>query len=95
MPTYTIKRGDSLSRVAKTFKLDLETLLSANPQIKNASIIRVGLKIQIQTRVADIPNKPDISIPDFVPETVEQFLKRARSASGFKTIYELPPIFRT
>ncbi len=89
MPTYTIKPSDSLAKVAKVYKLDLETLLSANPQIKDANKIKVGQKIQIPARVADIPNKPNISIPDFVPTKVAQFLARARSASGFKTIYDL------
>ncbi len=89
MPNYTIQQGDSLAKIAKINKFDLETLLSANPQIKDASIIRVGQKIQIPTRVADIPNKPNINTPDFVPEKVAQFISRARSASGYKTIYKL------
>ncbi len=89
MSTYKIKQGDSLAKIAKAYKFDLEILLSANPQIKDASKIKVGQKIQIPARVADIPNKPNVSIPDFVPEKVAPFLKRARSASGFKTIYDL------
>lgn len=89
MSKYIVKSGDTLSKIAKQKKLDLETLLSANPQITDASKIRVGQKIEIPEKPTDIPPKPDPEIPDFVPSQVSHFLSRARSASGNDSVYKL------
>ena len=44
---YTIKRGDSLDRIARKYNMSLGKLLKANPSIKNANRIRIGQKIII------------------------------------------------
>lgn len=46
--TYTVKRGDSLSKIAKANKLTLKQLLALNPKIRNANIIFVGQKINLK-----------------------------------------------
>ncbi|MEP7158563.1 MAG: LysM peptidoglycan-binding domain-containing protein [Chloroflexota bacterium] len=40
--TYTVKRGDSLSRIARKFDITVEELLAANPQIENPDHIQPG-----------------------------------------------------
>lgn len=45
--TYTVKSGDTLSKIAGNNSLTLSQLLAANPSIKNASLIYVGQKITI------------------------------------------------
>ena len=51
--TYKVKKGDSLYKIAKKFKLSRSILVKANPQIKNINKIYVGDKIII-------PNERDI-----------------------------------
>lgn len=45
--TYTVKAGDTLSRIAQNNNLSLSELLAANPAITNPSLIYVGQKITI------------------------------------------------
>lgn len=45
--TYTVKSGDTLSKIAGTYGVAVGDLLSANPSIKNAGVIYVGEKITI------------------------------------------------
>ncbi|MGQ9616597.1 MAG: peptidoglycan DD-metalloendopeptidase family protein [Spirochaetota bacterium] len=44
--TYTLKKGDSLFSVARTFNVSIDTVISAN-DIKNAYYLQVGTKLQI------------------------------------------------
>jgi nucleoid-associated protein YgaU len=37
--TYTVRPGDSLSKIARAHNVDLEALVQANPQIKNRDLI--------------------------------------------------------
>lgn len=89
MPIYTVVKGDTLSAIAKKQAISLDVLLDANPQIKDANSIRVGMKITVPDKHTDIPSKPDPIIPANVPTSVAQFLARARSAKGKKTVYKL------
>ena len=45
--SYKIKKGDSLSRIAKNNRLNLDQLLKANASIQNPDNIRVGQEINI------------------------------------------------
>jgi LysM repeat protein len=45
--TYTIKKGDTLSKVANTFGITLAQLLAANPAIKNPDKVALGQQIII------------------------------------------------
>jgi hypothetical protein len=46
---YTIKKGDTLSKVAKAHGITIEELLAANPAIKNPDRISEGQQITIPT----------------------------------------------
>ncbi len=52
---YTIKSGESLNVIAQKFRVPLQQLLSANPQIINPNILYVGQRICIPT--AEKPEK--------------------------------------
>lgn len=43
--TYTVKAGDSLSKIAKDKNTTVTKLLQKNPQIKNRDVIKIGQKI--------------------------------------------------
>lgn len=45
--SYTVRKGDTLSQLAKSCSLALEDLLAANPQINNADLIYEGQVINI------------------------------------------------
>lgn len=45
--TYKVKKGDTLSKIAKAHKVTLKKLIAANPQIKNPDLIYPGEIINI------------------------------------------------
>ena len=45
--TYKVKKGDTLSKIAKAHKVTLKKLIAANPQIKNPDLIHPGEIINI------------------------------------------------
>ena len=49
MATYTVKKGDTLSAIAKKYKTTVHVLMSINKNISNANIIRVGQVINLPT----------------------------------------------
>jgi hypothetical protein len=53
--TYTVVRGDTLTKIAKKFGVTVEQILAANPQIKNPNNINVGDVIVIPTGVTVSP----------------------------------------
>ena len=42
LKTYKVKKGDTLTKIAKTHKVTLKKLINANPQIKNPDLIHPG-----------------------------------------------------
>ena len=52
---YVIKKGDTLSKVANKFSVDLDALLAANPAIKDPNKISLGQEIVIPTAGAGSP----------------------------------------
>jgi LysM repeat protein len=53
---YTIKKGDTLSKVAKAHGVTLEELLAANPAIKNPNRVGEGQQIVIPTPSEEPPD---------------------------------------
>lgn len=45
--TYTVKKGDSMWKIAVKYEIGISELIKANPQIKNPNLIYVGQKIYI------------------------------------------------
>ncbi|MGI5849070.1 MAG: LysM peptidoglycan-binding domain-containing protein [Christensenellales bacterium] len=44
---YTVKSGDTLSKIARTYNVTVSDIMAANPSIKNSSLIYIGQKITI------------------------------------------------
>jgi LysM repeat protein len=53
--TYTVKPGDTLTKIANKFKTTQKAILAANPGLKNANLIAVGQVLNIPT-----PPPPDV-----------------------------------
>jgi nucleoid-associated protein YgaU len=47
---YVVKSGDNLGKIAKKFKTTIDSILKANPQIKDPNKIKVGDQITIPTK---------------------------------------------
>ncbi len=63
--TYTIKKNDTLLKIAKKFDLTLEELLAANKEtIKDADKIKVGQEIIIPLPTPDEVTDPSAAAPD-------------------------------
>ncbi|MBD8026477.1 LysM peptidoglycan-binding domain-containing protein [Ureibacillus sp. Re31] len=66
--TYTIQKGDSLYKIAKTYKVTVNDLLKWNPSIKNESFISIGQKLVINGSKGTVsttsPSKPASTTPN-------------------------------
>lgn len=50
MATYTVKRGDTLSEIAKKYGVSIATIKQANADlIKNINLLEIGWKLYIPT----------------------------------------------
>jgi hypothetical protein len=49
---YTIKKGDTLSGIAKANKTTVQKIMDANPSITNPNVIRAGAKLNLPTAAA-------------------------------------------
>ncbi len=59
---YTVKKGDTLTSIAKKYGTTVQALLEANPQIKNPNLIKVGQVIKIPGKEEADPQFDDSDI---------------------------------
>lgn len=45
--SYTVKSGDTLSKIAKMFQTTVEDIVKANPAIKDPNLIHVGTVLKV------------------------------------------------
>lgn len=71
---YTIKKGDTLSAIAKKYGISLQELLKANPQIKNPNLIKVGQVIKIPGKEEENPqfDGSDIALATDIQTSFDQ-----------------------
>ena len=59
MATYTVKKGDTLSEIAKKHSTTIHALMSINKNISNANVIRVGQVLNLPSpATAEPAQKP-------------------------------------
>lgn len=52
--TYTVKSGDTLSKIAKAHGVTVDEIVKSNPIIKDPNVIRVGWILNIPDKVVDV-----------------------------------------
>jgi LysM repeat protein len=67
--TVTVKKGDTLSAIAKANKTTVAAIAKANPSIKNVNVIRVGQKVVIPGVTSATTTKPTTSTVTTTPTT--------------------------
>lgn len=85
MHTYTVKKGDTLSKIAKKHCTTVHALMSVNPGIKNANMIRVGQVINLPY---PIPTNPEPTDAD-VGKKFQEVIKDVQSLQSFKELLEM------
>ena len=45
--TYTVVKGDTLSKIAKSRKTTIEDLMSKNPDLKNPNSLKIGQVLKV------------------------------------------------
>jgi LysM repeat protein len=71
---YKVKSGDTLSQIAKRNGTTLQALLAANPNIKNANMIRVGQSIKMP-KAGSVPGNTKGSPYGRMSKTMMNMLK--------------------
>jgi LysM repeat protein len=67
--TVTVKRGDTLSAIAKANKTTVAAIAKANPSIKNVNVIKPGQKFVIPGATSTTTTKPTTSATTTTPTT--------------------------
>lgn len=80
MATYTVKVGDTLSKIAKAHNTNVNTIMSINPNITNRNMIRVGQVINLPGPSEKVPNDSKI---------VEKFREVVRDVQNLDSFNEL------
>ena len=68
--SYTVKKGDYLTAIAKTCGTTLDSILSLNPTIKNASLIYPGQVLKMKGTVTPTPTTTVTPVPSGSTYTV-------------------------
>lgn len=80
---YSIRAGDTLSRIAKAHNISLELLLAFNPQIENPNLIRPGQVILVPQPLTGLTRE---LAEENNPIDEPRWLKIARREEGVKEI---------
>ena len=64
---YVIKKGDTLSKVANKFDVEIADILAANPEIKDPNKISLGQEIVIPTPAAATPEASEEPVDSTAP----------------------------
>ena len=82
---YTVRKGDTLSGIAKKYNTTVEAIMQANPKIKNPSVIYVGQVISIPVKSMQVSNPADKN--DKVYHTVQRGETLSSIAKKYGTTY--------
>lgn len=93
MATYRVKKGDTLSAIAKKYSTSVEKIMSLNKFIKNKNLISVGwvLTLPEQDDTPEPVTPPAAATPDFkkLGEAVNACLQDINALPSFNAVMEL------
>ncbi len=73
---YTVKYGDTMWKIASRYQVGISEIISANPQVRNASMIYPGQKLNI----------PSISDVAAIEAQVVKLVNQQRAAAGLQPL---------
>jgi LysM repeat protein len=80
--SYTVKAGDTLSQIARKFNTSIESIMAANPSIKNPNLIYSNQTIQVPGVNSGVDKQEFLnSIQNKITEDLKKF-------TGTKTIFK-------
>lgn len=89
---YTVKKGDTLSGIAKATGTTVKAIQAANPQITNVNLIRPGQVFDIPSKGQKVPSVPKVPasdsatvapvVPGLTPEQIAAQILAASTASA-------------
>lgn len=82
---YVVQPGDILGRIAIKHGVSRQSILDANPSIKNPDKLKVGQKLKIPARGTGITDRPKVSKPAAAPAAAKP--KKALPAKDGFTVY--------
>lgn len=83
---YTIRPGDTLSKLAERFKVTVQDLLDANPQITNKDLIRAGAQLNIPRGEQPAPvETPPAPVETPKNDKFQKPVERDRNTGPLKT----------
>lgn len=100
---YVVQKGDTLSKIAKQFNLNLQDLIAANPEIKNPNAIQLGLAIKLppskqqsapaaeQPAAAPIPDKDTAAEEESAPVAEAPVPAEENAPAEKKPLTQAPP----
>lgn len=83
--TYTVQSGDSMWKIASKYQVGISEIISANPQVKNSSLIYPGQKLYI-------PTNTDIKA---IESNVVALVNQERAKNGLSSLTENWQLSRT
>lgn len=90
MATYIVKKGDTLSAIAKKNNTTVHALMSINKNISNANVIRVGQIINLPSPVTVTPApKPAEKDPAAIGRKLEECLSAIEKLPEFIALENL------
>lgn len=90
MATYTVKKGDTLSAIAKKNGTTVHALMSINKNISNANVIRVGQVINLPSPAPVTPTvKPTEKDYAAIGQKVEKCIAAIENLPEFHALENL------
>ena len=86
--TYQVKRGDTLTGIAKDYDTSIDAIMKVNPNIKNKNTIAEGLTLHLPTQNEGQQNRPQTQLPaqpEKIQQTPSTAVKTGQSNVGLRT----------
>lgn len=93
MKKHIVVYGDTLTSISKKYGVSIETIMKANPIIKDKNLIKVGWVLSIPSEVVSNPSetnsKPSEKDYEAIGKQVEKCMEDIEKLDSFKKLSEM------